>query len=50
MDQRTKQWIVDRLMWTLGLVVAVLVATQAIAGAPERIVATDRTWSTESRW
>jgi hypothetical protein len=32
MDQETKQWIVDRVIWVLGLTVSVLVAATAFAG------------------
>lgn len=32
MDRQTKQWIIDRVIWILGLALAVLVTVPAIAG------------------
>ena len=43
MDQQTKQWIVDRVMGIVGLVTALLIATQALAAEDERVLPTNDT-------
>lgn len=36
MDRETRQWIVDRVVWVVGLAFSVLVAAKAFAGEPDR--------------
>jgi hypothetical protein len=47
MDQQTKQWIFDRVIWVVGFAAAVLLAAPAFAGDRERVVATNDTWRSE---
>jgi nitrate/TMAO reductase-like tetraheme cytochrome c subunit len=46
MDQQTKQWIADRIVWTVALVTAVFVATSSFA-AERHVVAINDTWTAE---
>jgi hypothetical protein len=45
MDRETKQWIVDRAIWVVGLAIALLLAAPAVAR--ERAVPTSDTWRGE---
>jgi hypothetical protein len=47
MDQQIKQWIFDRVIWMVGLVIAVFLAAPSFAGERERVVATNDTWRGE---
>lgn len=47
MDKETKQWIVDRVMGLVGLITAVLVATQALAADDKHLQPANETWKSE---
>ena len=47
MDRQTKQWIFDRVIWIVGLVMAMFLAATSFAGEREGVVATNDTWSSE---
>jgi hypothetical protein len=43
MDRETKQWIVDRVIWILGLTFSVAVAATAFAGEATRLPTSSHT-------